>query len=95
MDWKYLRYVRWANDCQSCGVHINVNDHAYWKKDVGIRHTYCMDASGLLKFTDDELRRANLDLAASIQETKKENIQANKTWGPQDLEERLKNRIKS
>ena len=75
MDWKYLERVKWANDCQSCSIHINVNDHAYWKKDVGIRHTYCMDASGLLKFTDDELRRANLDLAASIQETKKENEQ--------------------
>ena len=66
MDWKYLERVRWANDCQSCGVNINVNDHAYWKKGVGIRHTYCMNATDTLKFTNDELRRANLDLAAAI-----------------------------
>ena len=45
MDWKYLERVKWANDCQSCGIHINVNDHAYWKKDIGIRHTYCIVTS--------------------------------------------------
>ena len=43
MDWKYLERVKWANDCQSCGIHINVNDHAYWKRDVGIRHTDCIN----------------------------------------------------
>jgi len=34
------------------------------------------------------------DQVTDILEMNKENIQANKTWGPQDLEARLKNRMK-
>ena len=37
-----------------------------------------------IEFTDQE---------TVVLERNKENIQANKTWGPQDLEERLKNRM--
>ena len=68
MDWKYLERVKWANDCQSCGIHINVNDHAYWKKDVGIRHTYCINASESGISNEETFAIINSDTMEELQE---------------------------
>ena len=68
MDWKYLERVKWANDCQSCGIHINVNDHAYWKKDIGIRHTYCINASESGISNEETSAIINSDTMEELQE---------------------------
>ena len=68
MDWKYLERVKWANDCQNCGIRINVNDHAYWKRDVGIRHTDCINTSESSISDEETSAIINSDTMEELQE---------------------------
>ena len=40
MDWVYLRHVKYGNSCLECDIFIDVGGRAYWKKNVGIMHTW-------------------------------------------------------
>ena len=40
MDWVYLRHVKYGNSCLECDGFIDVGGRAYWKKNVGIMHTW-------------------------------------------------------
>ena len=40
MAWVYLRHVKYGNSCLECDGFIDVGGRAYWKKNVGIMHTW-------------------------------------------------------
>ena len=44
MDWVYLIHVKYGNFCLECDGFIDVGGRAYWKKNVGIMHTWHVSA---------------------------------------------------
>ena len=44
MNWVYLRHVKYGNFCLECDGFIDVGGRAYWKKNVGIMHTWHVSA---------------------------------------------------